>query len=62
EIKGLPTDRDVTFRVNHELGKFEEVMIDGKKEKWKSNRFELELKPGMNDLGAVMVGADNFEG
>ncbi|MCC9640927.1 methylamine utilization protein [Rhodopirellula sp. JC740] len=56
-IEGLPTG-DVTFRVSHEAGKIDEVKIDGKKESWRRSRFELDIKPGMNDLGDIMVAGD----
>ncbi len=58
-IKGLPAGKkELVFRVYHEAGAINEVEIDGKKEDWKRSRFEVEIKPGMNDLGTVVVPAD----
>ena len=59
EISGLPTG-DIEFRANHELGSLSEVIVDGKKTEWKRARFEMEIKPGMNDMGVVEVPADAF--
>ena len=59
-IEGLP-EGDVSFKINHEGGRIHEVMIDGKKEKWRSGKFELTLKEGINDLGDVMVPPASFE-
>lgn len=56
-IEGIPTG-EVMFRVTHEAGKIDEVTIDGGKESWRRSRFELDIKPGMNDLGDVLVPAD----
>ena len=55
EIKGLPAGTKIYFRVNHESldNNFESIFINGEKESWKKNRFEMTLKPGMNDLGTV---------
>lgn len=58
-IKGIPVGEH-TFRVNHEAARIDEVMIDGKSEKWSRSRFEFEIKPGMNDLGTVVIPADSF--
>jgi len=54
-IKGLPVGKKLVFRVYHEAGAIKEVSIDGKTEKWKRSRFEVEIKEGMNDLGTVIV-------
>lgn len=58
-IKGIPVG-DHTFRVNHESARIGEVTVDGKSEKWSRSRFEFEIKPGMNDLGTVVIPADSF--
>jgi plastocyanin len=60
EITNLPPG-EVTFRVWHEIGKIDEVTIDGKKEKWSRGRMEIELKPGMNDLGEIKLSPELFE-
>ena len=59
EIANLPVGQ-VTFRAWHELGKLDEVTVGGKKEKWSKNRFDFEIKEGMNDLGTVKISADKF--
>jgi plastocyanin len=56
-IKGLPTGKKLTFRIFHEAGAIKEVDIEGKKEEWKRSRFEIKIKPGLNDLGTVTVPA-----
>ncbi len=56
-IKGLPTGK-LTFRANHEAGSIKEVKIDGKDEEWSRSRFEIDIKPGLNDLGTVVIPAD----
>ncbi|NND99947.1 MAG: methylamine utilization protein [Pirellulaceae bacterium] len=62
EIKGLPVGDEVVFRAWHEVGTFKnEIYIDGEEEKWSSNKFELEIKPGMNDLGTVEVPVGEFD-
>ncbi|MEO1523954.1 MAG: methylamine utilization protein [Planctomycetota bacterium] len=55
EIAGLPVGQKLDFRANHEslTNKFDPIFINGKQASWSKNRFELTLKPGMNDLGTV---------
>ena len=61
EIKNIPARKDMVFRAWHEEGTFKnEIYIDGKKDKWKSNKFELDIKPGENDLGVVEIPATEF--
>ena len=60
-IKGLPTGKKLVFRANHERASIKEVEINGQKEKWKGSRFEVEIKPGMNDLGTIVIGEDLFK-
>jgi len=60
EIAGLPTGEELTFRIFHEGGKIDEVTIDGKKTSWRRSRFEVDVKPGLNDLGVVKVAAERF--
>jgi plastocyanin len=61
-IKGLPAGKELVFRANHEAGSIKEVKINGKDEEWSRSRFELEIKPGMNDLGTVVIPADSLSG
>lgn len=60
-IKGLPAGEKLTFRVYHESGAINEVKIDGKDESWRRSRFEVEIKPGMNDLGTIVVPAEALQ-
>ncbi|MFN5467096.1 MAG: hypothetical protein ACK5AM_03150, partial [Pirellulaceae bacterium] len=39
----------------------DEVTFGGKKEAWAKGNFEYTLKPGANDLGTVVIGADKFK-
>ncbi|MAI72173.1 MAG: hypothetical protein CMM01_14870 [Rhodopirellula sp.] len=57
-IKGLPAGEELVFRVYHEAGGIKEVEIDGKSEEWSRSRFKVDVKPGMNDLGTVVIPAD----
>ncbi len=56
-IEGLPAGDKLTFRVWVEAGSVSDVTVDGKKQAWKSQRFEVDIKPGMNDMGTVVVPA-----
>ena len=62
EIKNLPVGEEFVLKVYHELsGGIDEAVVDGKKEKWRSGRMEIELKAGMNDMGVIKVPASQFE-
>lgn len=58
-IKGIPVGKHV-FRANHEVGKIQDVTVGGKAQKWDRSRFEFEIKPGMNDLGTVIIPVEAF--
>lgn len=62
EITNLPVG-EVTFLVRHENadGSIDEGTVGGKKQKWGRGRMEIELKPGMNDLGTITLAADKFK-
>ena len=61
EIKDLPLGK-IVFRAWHEQGTFKkEIYINGKQEKWKSNRFEIDIKEGVNDLGVIEIPKSEFE-
>ena len=62
EIENLPVG-EVTFLVRHENadGSIDEGTVGGKKQKWGRGRMELELKPGLNDLGTITIAADKFK-
>jgi hypothetical protein len=60
-IKDLPAGEKLVFRAFHERGTFKnEIYINGKRDLWKQNRFELRIKPGLNDLGSVEIPATEF--
>ncbi len=59
EIENLPVG-PVTLRAWHEVGKLDEVTINGKKVKWSRGRMDIDIKEGMNDLGTVTIAADKF--
>lgn len=59
-IEGLPTGKKLVFRAFHEAGSISEVQVDGNPQEWKRNRFDVEIKPGINDLGTVVIPAKTF--
>ncbi len=62
EIANLPVG-NVTFLVRHENadGSIDEGIVDGKKQKWSRGRMEIELQPGVNDLGTIKLSPDKFK-
>ncbi|MEZ6134487.1 MAG: methylamine utilization protein [Pirellulaceae bacterium] len=60
EIPNLPLGT-IAFRAWHKVGDFDEVTVDGKKDKWSRNRMEFDLKAGVNDLGVIKVPAAAFK-
>jgi plastocyanin len=64
EIPDLPTGKGVVFRLWHEATRaIGEIEVGGKSQKLsRGNRWELELKPGVNDLGVVKLSAKLFSG
>lgn len=58
EIKGLPAGKEIEFAVRFEGGKLDKVTVDGKKTDWRRQRFEIDLKAGVNDMGDILVPAD----
>ncbi len=62
-LKDLPTGVH-TFQVRHLVGNggyVDEVIKDGRKLQWNKGRFRVEVKPGVNDIGAVEVQRAVFE-
>ncbi len=56
EIKDLPVGDGAAFRIWHEaLGAINELSVNGKAQKLTRNRWDIELKPGVNDLGVVKL-------
>lgn len=61
-VENIPAG-EVTFKLVHENMKksIDEGKLNGKKEKWSRGYMEVELKPGMNDLGTITLDPDLFE-
>ncbi|GIW99889.1 MAG: methylamine utilization protein [Pirellulaceae bacterium] len=61
EIADLPVG-EVTFKIWHESsdGSIDEGTVNGKKERWSRGRMEVELKPGVNDLGTIVLAPEMF--
>lgn len=57
-IEGLPAGKTLTFRVNHEAGRIDQVRSGKQLLLWSRNRFTIKLQPGLNDLGDIFVPAD----
>ena len=55
KIKGLPANRTLVFRANHEELSLRQVIQNGAPTEWRGSRFEVTLEPGENDLGHVLV-------
>ncbi len=36
------------------------MIIDGEEESWRGSRFEVEIKPGVNDMGVIEIPVDAF--
>jgi hypothetical protein len=60
-IANLPVGK-WEFQAWHEIPNYlTEVDRGGKKEKWKKGKFEVEIKPGDNDLGALVIDLAQFK-
>ena len=61
-IKGLP-EEELVFRVFLEGadGSLKSVKVDGKETEWKKNRFEVDVKAGVNDMGTVTIDAKSLK-
>lgn len=61
-IEDLPPG-EVTFRVWHENAErsIDEGTVGGEKQKWSRGRMEVELKPGVNDLGTITLDPSLFK-
>ena len=62
EIRDLPAGK-LTFKLWHEnqARSIDEGELNGEKGKWRRGNIEIELKPGMNDLGILKIPADKFK-
>lgn len=61
EINDLPAGEKLVFRVFHESGRIRQVDLEGRTNTWPRGRFEVVLKPGVNDLGVIEVPANSFD-
>lgn len=63
KIEKLPAGKPITFKVWHEnqVKSIAQVNFAGKDVEWAKGLVELNLKPGMNDLGVVKIKADQFK-
>jgi plastocyanin len=63
EIKNLPAGQKLVFRISHEAadGGIKEVMMNGKSQTLSKNLVEVEIKPGMNDLGKITIPAGTLK-
>lgn len=60
-IKNLPVGKH-SFRVWHETcGFVTKVRRDGHEQQWMKGRLEIEIKPGWNDLGDVLVSNETLQ-
>ena len=59
-IQNLPAGDKLVFRTFHESGTFKEIWIDGERQQWRRNRFEVQINPGRNDFGTVVIPANAF--
>ncbi len=59
QIDGLPTGETVMFRIYHEkaAGGIQQILVNGQSQTLKKNLIEIELKPGLNDLGVITIPA-----
>ncbi len=61
EIKNLPVGKWQFMFWQEAAGYLAEVKRGGQQEKWRRGTIELEIKPGKNDLGQLIVTPDLFE-
>ncbi len=61
EIKNLPTGKWRFMFWQEAAGYLREVQVDGKPQAWSRGIVELEIKPGENDLGKIVVKPDLFK-
>lgn len=61
EIKNLPVGKWEFMFWQEAAGYVSEVQRDGKSEKWRRGMLEVEVKPGPNDLGKIVVSPDLFK-
>lgn len=59
-IKGLPAGKELVFRVFHEAGRIDKVMIAGEPKNWLRSLFEVKIESGVNDLGTVVIPDEAF--
>jgi len=54
-IKGLPAGDKLIFRAVHESGDFRGAEIQGAEPVSRRGTFEVEIKPGVNDIGTILM-------
>ena len=59
-IKGLAPGK-TSLKIIHDVGKFKELKIGDKSYPVKKGAFEIELKPGANDLGTIELSAEELK-
>jgi len=60
QLKGLPAGK-IKLKIWQEAAKFKEVKVAGKALPVTRGAFEIDLKPGLNDLGTIELDADIFK-
>lgn len=61
-IEGLPAGKELSFRIFQEAaGNLEAVQINGKSVELKLGRLDININPGMNNLGDIEIPASAFE-
>lgn len=61
QISDLPVGKKIVFRAWHERATFQEkITINGEQSQWPANKFDVEIKAGLNDLGVIEIGLDQF--
>ena len=61
EIKNLPVGKWQFMFWQEAAGWLAEVKRDGQEETWRRGTIELDIKPGQNDLGKIVVSPELFE-
>ncbi|TVQ03613.1 MAG: methylamine utilization protein [Planctomycetaceae bacterium] len=54
-IKGLPVGKELVFRVFHEAGRIDKVVIDGEPKNWLRGLFNVKVESGVNELATVVI-------
>lgn len=60
-ITGLPAGEELIFRINHEMAKLKEIVVNGKEEKVRGGKLEVEMGEGDETVLEITIPADQFE-